>query len=209
MRLGGASRWLVRLLPALLLPVVAGCFRTGAPPSRESLECEVMLSISRELIADADSANHHKVIFEIGDQHEIAGLAGAPPLDREHWVSGAAQAEPPDPELLKRLWHQHSKGYRPCDAWFALLRTTGSGFGEAEVDAMVSRSRKANRDFDAAYEKYVATLSRPVIAADGKSAVIEESGVSAPLGGGGSVSLWRRDYFGRWRRKASRDLWIS
>jgi hypothetical protein len=117
---------------------------------------------------------------------------------------GAPLADPPPDALIAMLEAQRNVSMlSACPEVVALLESGGMAHGHDAALAVQSRPAKDGP------RRTVLALSLPAVAADGRSAIFEESSIAGPLAGHGQLTLVRKDAAGRWTRAGVTMLWVS
>lgn len=90
------------------------------------------------------------------------------------------------------------------------LAGNGVAFGQAEMTAMMERSRMTPDGRPSTfYTSDILRFSLPVLGRDGRSALMHSSASCGALCGSGAVVYLKRDRQGVWQSESSRFSWIS
>jgi len=191
----------------LLALMASGCADRAVERMRAGYECEVLIAVTREALADNRNWGGKPMIFVIADPHSSIGqeaeaAAMTDPRTQKGWSTERGPAAPPPNALVRSIYRQTSDGYRPCDAWFELLRRHGASFGRAAADADV-----AHVDQSGEFRASIVSFSRPAVDQYGTQAVVAQSQASGLSQGlGRLVELGRRPR-GRWTTTGRLTLW--
>jgi hypothetical protein len=180
----------------ILLLASAGTSR-AAMPIASTAQCEAAWFYAQTI---RTALRGHRLVFETGPiffgiSSREAGDWFVVHNDRPEQVPG------PPASLLHDLTSKSALHF--CPMLRDRLTALHLRFGRAAVRWAAHLGRGG------LYRATIATITLPAISADGRHAVLGESTVSGPLGGGASLIHLVRDAAGRWQVAGSRGLWIS
>ncbi|MFT4057510.1 MAG: hypothetical protein QM681_23610 [Novosphingobium sp.] len=173
---------------------------SAQPVSAKDLQCDISLSIAREIVNEEGS---NLIFSDWSGRSESHGLGHSSKYD---WANaeGRRVSNVRLPTASEMQAVQQRSGYsaiKSCGEVRDFLTDHHVPFGEDALDQ--ARTLSARHDIK------IVTLSRAVVYSHGEFAIVQTGFSGVDLGGGGWISIYRRTEGGEWIKLYTAPTWIG
>jgi hypothetical protein len=184
-------RWRATTLAILLILQGTACAARTTPADRVKVGCDLAIEI-----IDRAASTAGPFVF--------GGRARMGVSTRDQLMGGWDGRRPAAGLVRDYLAQQDVAATDACPDLRARLTARGIGYGEAAVASATHGGR-----YDLPYSPSILSLSRPIVSADGRYALVDFGMVCGGLCGSGGVTLYAREEAGKWKAVGHGPQWIS